>query len=237
MMTSKLLPPGAGRAATAWRRRRAAARQRGSALLMAMMAVVVLGLAAVALIRSVDTGTLIMGNLGFKQDVTATSATGAELAMNWLQSNLSLLGNDVPAAGYYASSMDNLDVTGNLTSASQRLPVVNWDGNYQGIPAANRDGTQVNVYPPYPGMTLNGNKVQWVITRLCDYTDTQQQQLSSPNFCASPLNTSTSQSQDRGALQSGGRIVLGNVSYLYRIIVRTEGPRNTVSYTETQVHF
>ena len=59
--------------------------QRGMSMLFALMALVILGLGAVALTRSVDTGTLIMGNLGFKQDTLAASSSGAEQAIAWLQ--------------------------------------------------------------------------------------------------------------------------------------------------------
>ena len=37
--------------------------------------------------------------------------------------------------------------------------------------------------------------------------------------------------------QPGGRLTTGQASPYYRIIVRVEGPRNTVSYTESLVHF
>ena len=54
-------------------RRRAA---RGASLVFAMITVVALSLAAVALVRSVDTGLNILGNLGFKQDTPSRDIAG-----------------------------------------------------------------------------------------------------------------------------------------------------------------
>ena len=45
-------------------------KQQGVVLFIALVALVVMSLAAVALIRSVDTNTLIGGNLSFKQAAT-----------------------------------------------------------------------------------------------------------------------------------------------------------------------
>ena len=52
---------------------RALRRQRGVSLIFALMALAVISLAAVALVRSVDTTSLVIGNLGFKQVKAALS--------------------------------------------------------------------------------------------------------------------------------------------------------------------
>jgi len=67
--------------------RRRTRRQRGLSLLFALMALVVIGLASVAVVRSVDTSSLVIGNLCFKQDATAASAQMTEQALTWLQAN------------------------------------------------------------------------------------------------------------------------------------------------------
>lgn len=206
--------------------------QRGISLLFALMALVILGLGAVALTRSVDTGTLIMGNLGFKQDTLSSSSSGAEQAIGWLQANIggtSLNAND-PAHGYYASSIDKLDPTGTHTSASNKLPLVNWDGDCNGAQTGTFENCDVL---PFTGANVNGNKVQWVITRLCDNVGAP----SGTNLCVRPAVSSTSTALERGELNPGGRISTGIASPYYRVIVRVEGPRSTVSFTETLVHF
>ena len=61
-------------------------KQRGVVLFFAMIALVVMSLAAVALIRSVDTSTMIAGNLAFKQTATNSGSAGIAGALAYLQS-------------------------------------------------------------------------------------------------------------------------------------------------------
>jgi len=60
--------------------RTAPASQAGLSLIFALLALVALSLGAVALIRSVDGGTLVLGNLGFKQDATVSTEKATESA-------------------------------------------------------------------------------------------------------------------------------------------------------------
>lgn len=213
--------------------------QRGSALVFALMGLVILSLAAVGLVRSVNTGALIAGNLSFKRDTTLSAASGAEQAMNWLRDQLTVggstaLDNDNPAMAYFASAMDNLDVTGNVTSAARPMQVVNWDGHCQGLPSSSYSSCNVI---PYASPTLvNGNRVQWVITRLCDFDGPYPANPKGVNFCTRSPTSATSGARDKGRL-TGTRIVTSTSTPYYRIVTRVEGPRNTVSYVETIVHF
>ena len=50
----------------------ARSRQRGVSLFFALVCLVAIMLAAVALVRSVDTSTLISGNLAFQQSATSS---------------------------------------------------------------------------------------------------------------------------------------------------------------------
>lgn len=206
--------------------------QRGISLLFALMALVILGFGAVALTRSVDTSTLVMGNLSFRQDAVTASSSGAEQAMKWLDANQG--GNKLDAddvnKGYYARSLDKLDPVGTRTNKDNPLPVVNWDGKCMGLASSAYSTCAVN---PQTGTNVNGNKVQYVITRLCDTIGAP----SGANLCLRPAGTTTGSAKDRGELQPGGRLSSGQASPYYRIIVRVEGPRNTVSYTESLVHF
>lgn len=208
------------------------ARQRGASLIFALMALVVLGLAAFALTRSVDTGALIMGNLSFKQDTLHASNRGAEEAVTWLQANVTTtaLESDSPANGYYAASPSRLDATGNRTSAADKWSMINWDGNCLGVPEANRSDCSLL---PRSGTSVNGNAIQYAIIRLCSSPGPS----GAGNNCVRPSSTASSSSSERGELQPGGRITTAAVSPYFQIIVRTVGARNTVSFTETMVHF
>lgn len=206
--------------------------QRGVSLLFTLIALVILAFGAVALTRSVDTGTLVMGNLAFRQDAVASSSAAAEEAMQWLASNITgtTLEANVDDHGYRASSTDTLDATGGRTSASNKLTIVDWSG---GNCASFDTATASACVTPFRGSDVNGNKVQWLITRLCQSGG----QATAPNLCLRPPGSSSGASSDRGALGQGGRPTGTTASPYYRIIIRVEGPRNTVSYTESLVHF
>ena len=91
-------------------------------LLFALMAMVVLSLAAVALVRSVDTGALVIGNLGFKQDALAAGSIGTEAAITWLQANAgTALDIDNQAKGYSSVAITALDAADGVAAAAVAL--------------------------------------------------------------------------------------------------------------------
>jgi len=55
-------------------------REKGLALLVAMIALVAMSLAGIALVRSIDTNTMIAGNLAFRQGATLSADAGTETA-------------------------------------------------------------------------------------------------------------------------------------------------------------
>lgn len=205
-------------------------RQAGSALLFALIALVLLALAAAALTRSVNTGSLVVGNLGFKQDAALASDQAVEAAIVWLQSNGALLLANSPTAGYYATSLDALDPTGRQTSAASRA-VVDWDLDS----CAGVSGAYSSCITPSDEISINGNRARWVITRLCASAGNPN---AVTNSCMSPLFVSGPDDQNRSGYDYSKPTSLGDVATapLYRIIVRTVGPRGTASFTETIVH-
>lgn len=205
--------------------------QRGLSLLFALLALAVMSLASVALVRSVDTSSLIAGNLGFKQDATAAAGQAAERAIEWLVANTgAALENDDVAAGYYASSLDALDVTGTGSTSSTRA-VVDWM----------EDGCKVDAktgfaacLTPSPEIVLNAgaNRARYVISRLCAGEG-------SPAVvdCAFPIGSAFSSGGNKGVVDYKARkamLAVSNQQY-YRIVVRAQSARGTVSYTETIV--
>ena len=212
--------------------------QRGASLIFALMVLVVLSLAAVGLVRSVNTGTLIAGNLSFKRDATVGATAAAEQAVAWLQTQAAItaaLDNDAPAAAYFASAKDGMDPTGNTTTALRPLQLVNWDGNCQGMASSTYATCDVI---PFVRNPVNGQRVQWVITRLCDfYGPMGPANPKGENLCSKPQATSTTGAEEKGKLTMGTRMIPLVATPFYRIITRVEGARNTVSYVETIVHF
>lgn len=209
-----------------------AKRQGGVTLLFTLMALLVVATGALALSLSVQLGSLMIGNLGFKNDAVAAGAAGAEEAAAWLDkysAGAFLESNHVDEAGYYATALEDLDATGTLTTKAKPMQLVQWDGNGK----CSDDFSPCTVKPYRSTKKVNGNDVQWVITRLCAAAGPP----GTTNSCARPPAADIANSADRGEVVVGGRITIGNITPYFRIIVRVAGPRNTVSYTETMVHF
>ncbi|MBL8350583.1 MAG: pilus assembly protein PilX [Burkholderiaceae bacterium] len=211
------------------RRLAARTRQRGMSLLFALLALAALSLAAVGLVRSVETGSLVIGNIGFKQDATAAASQAAEAAITWLRANAGAnLQTDRPASGYYAASRDALDVTGQGSTAANRA-VVDWAGNQ----CSNYDGFGSCVTPSAE-LSLNGgaNRARYLITRLCVSEGDP-----AAVDCAFPLRSATSSGSNKGVVdyKVGKAVVAVSTLQYYRIVVRSLSARGTVAFTETIV--
>jgi Tfp pilus assembly protein PilX len=119
--------------------------QRGVVLFIAMIVLVAMTMAGIAIMRSVDTGNLISGNLAFKQGTLQGGDYGVNAAVTYLlaQEFTGNLNNTNPGAGYWAvgySAMTEPDWTTDAAWASA-----------------------ITV-----GTDATGNKAQYVINRLCD---------------------------------------------------------------------
>lgn len=216
------------------RKTAATRRQRGISLIFALIALVVISLGAVALMRSVDTSSLVIGNLGFKQDATSAASQAAEAAIVYLNANAGPnLQADRPAAGYYASSRDALDVTGQGSTNNSRA-VVDWTGSGTSNCALYPAGSWGTCVQPSAEITLNGgaNTARYVITRLCATAGAP-----AAVNCAVPTGSSLTGGGNKGVCSYGPckvDIPVVNSQY-YRIVVRATSARGTVSFTETIV--
>ncbi len=204
-------------------------RQQGVVLIITLIVLIAMTLATIALVRSVDTSNVIVGNLAFKQGATQAGDAGTEAAAAWLNTRAgtpSSYNNDA-ANGYYATGLD-VDMTGNGTDPNRY--VVDWDANAC-------DGTGVTAshcLSPAPA-ALNagsGNTVQYIIDRLC---------LNAGQGPGIQGNCPTIYSNIPGLSQGDDKYQpppeTGTWVEYYRITSRIKGPRNTVSYVETIVHY
>lgn len=202
--------------------------ERGVSLFIVLIALVIMSLAALGLIRSVDTGSLIIGNLGFKRSATASSDAATEVAIAWIQekSGNDYLFSNKDTLGYYSSVIENLDITGNNSAFNPRR-VIKW-------PDVSCSGTYVECIKSRE-LASNGDYISsYIIERQCKLAKDPNDK---DNSCAKPISTSTG-SNKRGEIKYGeDKRFSTTAGPYYRIIVRTVGPRNTVSYTETYVHF
>lgn len=205
------------------------ARQQGVILFIAIIVLVSMTLAGLALIRSVDTGNMVSGNLAFKQSSTAAGDAGTEAGIAWLRANVGTdkVHDDNSAVGYYATSQDALDMTG--TSNDPNRALVDWDFN-----SCNGLAASACVRPAPAVSAGAGNTVTYIIHRLCKATGDAN---STSNSCAN-YKSATTTSPKRGELKYGDdkRFEPLPVEY-YRVTTRVKGPRNTVSFVEAIVHF
>jgi type IV pilus assembly protein PilX len=206
-------------------------KQRGVVLFIALIALVVMSLAAVALIRSVDTNTLIAGNLAFKQSALVSSDRGAETALAWLDAASSssmcaacALGADLNADnstnadnGYYATYL-----TPNLEDPAVLKASATWD----------EAKTAYAVAPDIAsGTGDDGNNIRYIVQRMC-----RQAAAPSADICLFGQATQGNGSKIVKDHTKAGAIISSQESPVYRITVKVTGPKSTVSYAQTYVY-
>lgn len=187
------------------------ARQRGVVLLLALVVLVAMMLAGIGMMRSADTGTLIAGNLAFKQSTIHAGDRGIDAAYQWLLSQ----------AGTGALNMT--DSTMGYFSA--RPPVEpNWAD-----PLAWADAPA----PIVDGAT--DNSTTYLIHRMCTQQDTAYNGNNAgvPNECLVSLDSTASNTG--GSMAVGSVVFEGTPQLYYRITTRTVGPHNSTSFTQAFV--
>lgn len=219
-------------------------RQRGVVLILTLIVLVAMTLASIALVRSVDTGNVVAGNMAFKQGSAHAGDAGIEAAIGYLRAIVTATGNgfavdtasewDIPAEGYYASVPGkDTDMTGNSHDATR--PTVDWGkNNCSSVPNSGCLQPSQKITVAGTGNVSAGNEVRYIIQRMCL---AQGPLGAGANSCISFFSQS-GQSPNRGALDyaHNRRFGLAAMGY-FLITARATGPRNTVSYVQTIVHF
>lgn len=219
--------------------------QQGVSLIFALIALVALMLGALALVRHVDTATQLLGNLGFKQDATASADPATRQALVWLNANSASLNVDVPSKGYYASTREfaadgvtaagPIDLTGRQFVGTTTRQMIDWDND--GCKSSSSTSYAACAIKPAPiAAPINGNDASYVIFRMCNKTGDYL--TDSSIKCAKPLVAGTGGATGRGDISYTDAARYGTNSQTYfRVLVRVQGVRNTTSVTETIVHF
>ncbi|OAM52127.1 hypothetical protein A7981_01155 [Methylovorus sp. MM2] len=187
-------------------------RQNGVALFVVLIVLVAMTLAAIALVRSVDTTNIVAGNLAFQQAATNSGDNGTEQAIVWLEQ-----ANKDPVSLH-------LSQLGSGYSATRGAPAAtfSWDTATSGTGA---------ITPVTLAADAAGNRVSYIIQRLCDAPGNplDHNPVTGPN-CDKPRLTQANLEGNSNVVNAD-RIYLSNDAY-YRITTRIEGPRNTLSYTQ-----
>lgn len=194
---------------------KAAVYQQGVVLFIALVALLVLSLAAVGLIRSVDTNTLIAGNLAFKQSASFSADHGVETAISWLKNNPAALNANSNPNGYFAG----LD-----TGPGNNKALFAAEATWANAARAVGDGISGGVE------TSTANNIRYIVQRMCKSAGTP----SVANPCLYGSSTSKGGDKSRAGIR-GGIDGAGIKSPIYRVTVRVVGPKNTVGYTQAFV--
>ena len=189
--------------------------QRGIVLIIALVVMLALALAGIALLRSTDTATTVTGNLVLKQAASSAVDRGVERAVNalWEASPMLDRTQHDTSKNYYACIRGS---AGGCMAANSAVPK---------IPDLLRSASGCAGAGLTSGLIANdaaGNTSCFVIERMC---------LAPGAAVGSNCNLSTgSFGADPGTQHYVGLIRPGDA--FYRVTVRVEGPRNTVTYAQ-----
>lgn len=214
-------------------------RQQGVVLLVALIILVAMTLAGIGMMRSVDTGSVIAGNMAFRQATMNASDAGTSAGFNALMSvanssnsadkTILNFNNGQPCPGgttaagcpgsvninlpgYSSTPIFPCEVTRTCATASNYT----WwtvDANWNGAPT---------VAVPDPGTT-----VQYLIHRMCQVPNEPQA------YTPTPMPGGTQLCQN--AVSNCGAPPCSR-SFFYRITARSVGVKNTVTYTQAMVN-
>lgn len=208
--------------------------QRGVVLVIALIALVALSLAGIAMMRSVDAGNLISGNMSFKQASVVMSDFAMNRAMAHITGGVITDRNNNFSTYYFATPrpLDQFGVPDVLSSDIPPPPLP-----FQRVPSCLRlDPTNPSNTSITPNATtfwiLDGNNnntgfcASFVIERMCSSAGVTK-----------PPKTDYCVLSSSGGLSAGGGLGTGEKlksqeSPYYRITIRTEGPSNTQSYVQ-----
>ena len=197
---------------------RAPQRQRGVVLFVALIVMVLMSLAAIALIRSVDTTNLVIGNLSFRQAaiLPANQAVEDAVASLFLDANK---GGPMIA-----------DPTADLASRnyySTYSQAAGWDDAF-GVPQPLQTKTAARALTV---QLVDGakNDITYVIERMCN-----------PNAVTIPADKSAANSwcdmmppkQAPGTTINDPPLFPLPQQPFYRVTVRVDGPKNTTSFIQ-----
>jgi Tfp pilus assembly protein PilX len=194
--------------------RRAQLRQRGVIVFIALIVLVAMTLAALALIRSTDTGNVIAGNLAFKQSTANASDAALEgayrLLLNADALGTAALSNDNAFPGYWSSQPPQPEVTTNYTNPA-------W---FQANGACAVAGCAPDA---------NGNVSYYVVHRMCTLKNLVYN--GPNNLCATLPHVGTCSGGSHGTPQK----FPCPPDIYYRVTTLIVGPKNTQSVVQAMV--
>jgi Tfp pilus assembly protein PilX len=193
--------------------------QRGTMLIIALIVLVAMTLAGIATMRSVDTATVMAGNIAFRQSALNAADQG-------IQAGFALLNTPTlnPAADLTQDGMGPLNLGGYFSSASTTEP------NWSDPTVWQTKGVQLNGGAP----DAAGNVVWFIAERLCEVRNCKVGAKCGgvDNLCGStPGETALSREGEDNFRITAALNALPQVHY--RITARAVGPRNSIAIVQT----
>jgi hypothetical protein len=190
--------------------------QRGVVLFIALLVMVALSLAGIALIRSMDTATIVSGNLAFKLAAAAAVDRGFEQAVEAL---FDPVADPTPSSPVIADKKSDLNAQNYFASVRLKggsIPEI--PDELQSTSAFAAAGLNADLVP----VDAAGNKTYYVIERMC--ANPGPAVGSNCNLSSAALGADAGTEHYEGLVRAGDAF--------YRVTVRVEGPRNTVAYAQ-----
>lgn len=191
----------------------AASRQKGMvATLIALVVLVATLLAAMTLMRSVDTANAIAGSMTFRQGAMQEAERAYQDIRVKLDSTFAppTSNSDDPTKGYYASLQ---------AATSTARP---------DIPDVLLNKTAGKVIGPMDD-SGTGNKVFYIVERLCPTSNTE----ATVNTCIVPGTAISGGTSSNLTTDPGIPFNTTGSAAAFRLTVRVDGPRNAVAYVQT----
>lgn len=189
-----------------------AKRQQGVVLFIALIALVAMSLAAAALVRSVDSGVLVAGNLAFKQSAIMSAESGIASAYKYVNDNATSL--TANSAGYFASFDDTISLTSSSTWGSGNSFAVTKD-----------------IYD------LSGNETRYILQRMCRTAGAVDRDKCLVGTGNAAANSKGGKAEGGGAGGGGYDAATGGSdAVVYRVTARVAGPKNTFSYLQAFIY-
>lgn len=227
--------------------------QRGVVLLIALIILVAMTLAAIGMIRSVDTGSVVAGNLAFKQATAHANDTGASAAFNALAAvanslnaadktilnftngqpcppGVTAAGPSSVPAGFAGCTGPIIDFPGYsstplLACEVTRTCLLATDYTWWMVDANWANAPTVPVVDPTNGARIA--TYSYLIHRMCQVPNEV------PTYIPQAVPGGTQLCQS--APDNCGNAMCGRYVY-YRVTMRSVGARNTVTYAQMQVN-
>jgi Tfp pilus assembly protein PilX len=197
------------------------ARQRGVTLFVALVVLVALTLTGLAMMRSVDTSTIVAGNIGFRESAVNAADQGVQSAYAYVLNNLAGLGSNSgndPANGYsgVVPPGERPDWYLDPTNAS-------WQNAVSCNGATGTASACTSFAPSGTSKDPAGNNVTYVIHRLCD----------SAGVCGQTQSSAAISGE--GVDQSAPNFFGSPPATHFRVTVRAAGPRNSIAFVQSMM--